>query len=216
MALSVAEKILKDSASWEQIKRQFSNEEQKVFVKHWEEIYNQFKGDILATEQLNIIDMIKMDLLANRILESAQSCKQSIKNLEELIAVQMEKPEKQRDARTIEGAESSIIANREAVSSLDRQYLNILDKKDTYMKSIKGNREQRIKDIRDSKQNMMDWIKLMITSPEKRHAAGVAAEKMRLAFEKERTRLSELNTYADGELDRPILDSTSVQPEDSN
>lgn len=216
MTLSVAEKILKDSASWEQIKRQFSNEEQKVFTKHWEEIYNQFKGDILATEQMQIIDTIKLDILANRILESAQSCKQSNKNLEELIAIQMEKPEKQRDARTIEGAESTIACNRETINSLDKQYLSILDRKDAAMKAIKGGRSQRLQAINDSKTNLMDWIKLMITSPEKRAQAGIAAEKMRLAFERERERLSGLHTYADGELDRPILDETSVQPEDSN
>jgi len=216
MAIDPSEKNLKESAFWDQIKRQFSNDEQKVFLQHWKSVISQFKSDILPTEEIQIVDMLKIEILANRILESAQSCKQSTKNLEEMIANQMDKPEKQRDARTIEGAESSIVANREAVSSLDRQYLAFIDKKNDALKNLRGQRDQRFKEVQNSKTNLMDWIKLMITSPEKRAQAGIAAEKMRLAFERERERLSGLHTYADGELDRPILDETSVQPEDSN
>ena len=210
-----AEKSLKSSVMWEQIKRQFSIVEQRIFVEHWKGLVGQFRGDIVATEYLQIAEMIKLELLANRCLEAQQSCKSSINNLENIIQTQMDKPEDQRDSRLLGGAEADIIQNRTAILAMNKDYLAIVDKKENMLKSLKGTREQRVKAIENSKSNMIDWFKILISDESVRKSIGIEAAKMRLAIEKERERLSGLHQFLDGEIDRCILDSDSVTPEDS-
>lgn len=209
-----SERLLKESVYWEQIKRQLSPEEQKVFVEHWKEIIKQFKNDVFYTEYIQIIDVIKLELLANRILEEQQACRTSIKNLETLIENQMQKTPKERDENIIATCESSIVANRNVAKAVDKQYLDILNEKKSYMNGLKATREQRIKMVENGKVNFQDWMKAIITSPELRHDVGIAAEKMRIAMEEERKKLSEYYTFLDNEVDRPLLNSDTVTEED--
>lgn len=201
---------------WEQIKRQFSIVEQRIFVEHWKGLVGQFRGDIVATEYLQIAEMIKLELLANRCLEAQQSCKSSINNLENIIQTQMDKPEDMRDSRLLGGAEADIIQNRTAILAMNKDYLAIVDKKENMLKSLKGTREQRVKAIENSKSNILDWFKAVVLNNDMRIKIGYEMEKMRIAVESERAKLTELREFADKEVDRCILDSNSVKSDDSN
>jgi len=211
-----AEKTLKASVMWEQIRRQFSVVEQKIFIEHWKGLVGQFHGDIVATEYLQIAEMIKLELLANRCLEAQQGCKASIDNLENIVQTQMDKPEDQRDSRLMSGAEADIIQNRTAILAMNKDYLAIVDKKENMLKSLKGTREQRVKAIENSKSNILDWFKAVVLNNDMRIKIGYEMEKMRIAVESERAKLTELREFADKEIDRCILDSNSVKPDDSN
>lgn len=209
------EKELKGKAEWEQIKRQFTSPEQTVFVEHWIGLVKQFRGDIQKSEYMQITELIKLELLANRCLEEQKSCQTTVEQLEEMKNREIEKPKDQRDLRLIDGIESNLIANRQGIVSSKKEYLNTIEKKDTLFKALKATREQRYKLKEDSKTSFFDWIRLMIESKDKRKQVGLEMEKMRLAIEQERDRLGGLHKYEDGEICRPILDSDTVTEEDS-
>lgn len=204
------EKKLKSLAIWEQIKRQFSSSEQKVFIEHWCGLINQFHGDVVHAEYLQITELIKLELLANRVLEGQQGCQHSIDNLERLIQSQMDKDEDQRDHRLLEGYESSIIANREAIGSMRINYLNLVEKKEKALNGLKATRQQRYQAIENSKSSMLDWYKLLISNDDVRKRIGIEGAKVRLAIEQERERLSVYHLYMDNESDLPILNSETV------
>lgn len=209
------EKKLKSSAIWEQIKSQFSFPEQKVFIEHWKGLVDQFHGDVVHAEYLQITELIKLELLANRVLQEQQGCTTSIENIIRLIQSQMDKDEDQRDHRLLEGYESTIVSNRSALISLKSAYLNIVEKKEKALNGLKATRQQRFQAIENSKSNILDWFKLLITDESIRKSIGIEGAKMRVAIEQERVRLSELHQFMDQEVDRCILDSDNVTIEDS-
>ena len=79
------------------------------------------------------------------------------------------------------------------------------------LKDLKGTREQRIKAIEDSKQTFASLVKQIATDKSFRTKIGVDMEKMRLAMEKEKARLSEFHTYEDGQVDQPFLTPDTVK-----
>lgn len=208
------EKELRDLPEWEQVKRQFSPLEQRVFMEHWVGLVKQFKGDIVKSEYMEIVEAIKLELLANRCLEDQISCKASIENLEQVIQSQMDLNKDARNYQLIEGAESKIVSNRQAIASSRREYLSLVEQKDKIFKSLKMTREQRYKLREDSKTSFMDWCRVMIEDKERRKQVGIDMEKMRLSVEQERKRLSKNHVYMDGEIDKAILDSDTIMLED--
>jgi hypothetical protein len=85
------------------------------------------------------------------------------------------------------------------------------------LKDLKGTREQRIKAIEDSKQTFASLVKQIATDGDFRTRIGLDMEKMRLAAEKEKERLSEYHEYEDGTVDQPFLTpETLLRNEDIN
>src|SRR6056300_710960 len=55
---------------WVEIKNQFTDDELKLFRYHWARIISQFRDDVIPTEELQVVDLIKMEILMNRALKS--------------------------------------------------------------------------------------------------------------------------------------------------
>ena len=64
----VAEYSLENRAYWPQIISQFTEQELKIFKYHWSEIMAQFKNDVFSTEEMQVVDACKLELLMNRNL----------------------------------------------------------------------------------------------------------------------------------------------------
>jgi hypothetical protein len=197
---------------WHELIKQFDEEELKLFEYHWEKVISQFQQDILHTEELQVLDMIKMEILANRSLSNQSQIKQQIDTLrQEIMTLKLSKD---KDYDKIESREAQIAALYSTYETLGKDYSNLLKEKSNIFKALKVTREQRYKQIENSKESLIDWIKNIIENKEKRHEAGVHMEKMRLATKEEYIRLSEYHTYADGTVEKPILNSETVFDED--
>jgi len=79
------------------------------------------------------------------------------------------------------------------------------------LKDLKATREQRIKRLEDSKQTFIGWVRNLMSNPEARRQMGNDMEKMRLAMEVEKERLSEYHQYEDGKIDQPFLTPDTVK-----
>jgi len=197
---------------WSELVRQFDEEELKLFEYHWKRVIEQFHDDILHTEELQVLDMIKMEILANRSLSNQSQIKRQIDELrEEIITLKLSST---RDSDEINLKEAQVAALYSTYETLGKDYGNLLKEKSNIFKTLKATREQRYKQIENSKETIIDWVKNIIENKDKRNAAGIEMEKMRLATVAEFFRLSEYHTFADGIVEKPILNSKTVFDEE--
>jgi hypothetical protein len=196
---------IKKSKYWDELCTQFDARELESFQHHWQNIVKQFRDDIFHTEELQIMDMIKLELLMNRILTQQTDIKNKIKTMEEVIHTEKTYDIGVRDLDLIRNYEIQIASLYAATESISKEYREILKQKNDIFKGLKATREQRIKQVESSKSSMIEWYKELINNPKLRQEIGAYIEKARIATNVEYERLTDFHTYADGSVDRPLL-----------
>ena len=196
---------LKGRSYYKELKNQFNEDELEMFEYHFKKMWSQFKDDVFHTEEMQIIDTIKLELLMNRILKSQQDNQNLILHYERELQVEKAVDKDQRDVDVIMNLERSIAVTRASQETLSKDYKDLQSRKATMLKDLKGTREQRIKQIEDSKQTFASLIKQIVTDPTTRTKMGIDMEKMRLAAEAEKERLAQYHKYEDGIIDQPFL-----------
>ena len=76
---------------------------------------------------------------------------------------------------------------------------------------MKATREQRVKRLEDSKQSFTSWLAFLVTNPDVARGYGTEMEKMRLAMDKQKERLSQYHKYQDDIVDQPFLTPDTVK-----
>ena len=99
------------------------------------------------------------------------------------------------------------------IETLSKDYKDLQSRKATMLKDLKGTREQRVRAIEDSKFTFASLVKKIATDPQYRNELGIEMEKMRLAMENEKERLSEYMSFNDGQVDQPFLTSETAKEE---
>lgn len=195
---------------WKHISQQLTPDEQETFLYHWREIINQFKADITHTERMQIIDIVRTEVLINRALKR-------------LYEVQCKIEDNDKQLKQLEFAESKdidkIVRLKEvqsnmltSVAAMQKEHQSLTERKQSILRDIKGTRDQRKKRIEDdSKATLKDWVITMIQNPDVRRDLGIEIEKFRHAVNVEYERLSDYIEYADGKVEQPVLNSDSVK-----
>ena len=196
---------LKEKPYYRELSGQFSSEELEMFEFHFKKMWSQFKDDVFHTEEMQIIDTIKLEILMNRILKSQRDNQQEIILAERLVRDEKARDKDQRDMDLVINLERQVAIMRASQETLSKDYKDLQARKATMLKDLKGTREQRVKAIEDSKLTFASLVKKIATDPQFRNKIGVDMEKMRLAMENEKERLSEYMQYNDGQVDQPFL-----------
>ena len=201
---------LEDRPYWIELKSQFTDEELELFKYHWSRMVAQFKNDVLPTEEVQIIDTIKLDLLMNRCLKGNKENLEQINTYDTMIKDERAQDKDQQDMDYIINLERQVASLRASQESLNKDYRELQAKKSSMLKEMKGTREQRIKRLEDSKLSFTAWVGTLMQDPSLMKKYGIEMEKMKLAMENERTRLSALHKYEDGTVDQPFLTPDTV------
>lgn len=212
--LSVEEEVafeLEDRPYWKELESQFTFEELELFKYHWTRIIAQFKDDVFPTEELQVVDVIKLEILMNRCLKSNKDNISEMSIIEKLIRDERALDKDQRDQDYLMNLERQMAALRASQESLNRDYRELQTKKAAILREMKGTREQRIKRLEDSKQSFTSWVANLMQNPETMKQYGIEMEKMRMAMKKEEERLSAFHKYEDGQIDQPFLTPDTVQ-----
>jgi hypothetical protein len=205
---------LKAKPYYRELNQQFSADELELFEFHFKKMWSQFKDDVFHTEEMQIIDTIKLELLMNRILKSQQEGQELVRTYERLVQEEKAVDKDQRDMDYIMNLERQVAVLRASQETLSKDYKDLQTRKATMLKDLKGTREQRIKAIEDSRQTFAALVTQIATDEEFRIKIGKDMEKMRLAMDHEKERLSEYHTYRDGTVDQPFLTpDTTLQKE---
>lgn len=206
-----AEYDIKSRPYWKELKAQFSDDELELFLYHWKQIIAQFRKDVLATEELQIVDTIKLEVLMNRALREQQESMERVRALDAEIELEKTRDSDQQDKEMIFNLERQIASLRAAKESLSREFKDLQTKKAAMYKDLKATREQRIEKLESNKQTLSSLVNKILRNPDFYEQEGKALEKMRLAMEKEKERLSDYHEYADGTVDQPFLTPETIK-----
>lgn len=205
-----AEYDIQGSPIWKELEHQFNEEELKLFMFHWRRIIGQFKDDVFPTEEMQVVDTIKLELLMSRVLKSQRESTKSIDSLEKRKFEEEQKPVGERDLSMLDSVSRQLAFHRAALETLSDEYSELLNRKSGMLKDLRATRSERIKKIEESKQTFVGWIVELMRNPKLRTELGSRMEKMRIAVDLEKVRLMAPHKYADGMEDLPILNSESI------
>lgn len=194
---------------WAELQQQFSDDELRMFIYHWTRIIGQFKDDTLPTEELQVIEYIKLELLANRALKEINENAKKIKELKIELA---NHPPFSKESQSIE---QQIGQYTIASSSLDSVNRDILVQKMKLFQELKSTRADRIKSIESSKESMIGWMRELTKNTKMKKELGEYMEKMRIAIDLEKVRLMQNYKYLDGEVEAPLLNSETIELEEN-
>lgn len=209
-----AEYDIKSRPYWKELKMQFSEEELELFLYHWSEIIAQFRKDVLSTEEMQIVDTVKLEILMNRALREQQQSMERVRILNSDLEEERARDTDQQDRELIYNIERQIASLMAAKESLSREFKDLQKKKADMLKDLKATREQRIQKLENSKSTMAELINKILRDPEFFEEQGKELEKMRLAMEYEKHRLGDYHTYEDGSIDRPLLTPETINFEE--
>ena len=206
-----AEYDIQKSPVWKDLKQQFSPDELEMFLFHWGRIISQFRDDVYPTEEMQVIDTIKLEILMNRAVTQQHTVMKDIEALETLLLV--ERGNVEVDHAEVGNLERQIGVLRAAQESLNKDYQDMLKEKNKILKEMKATRDARIKHLESNKHNFVNFIRQIVEDRAMRTRLGRDMEKMRLATQVEFERLSEWHQYDDKEVDQPILTPDNVLDE---
>jgi hypothetical protein len=205
---------VREEEFWPILKTQFSEDELGMFEYYWDNINSQFDHDILPTEKLQVIDVIRYEILMSRNLKQAHDFTKTMSNLQ----YQLEQEKKQefidQNRDLIIKIETQITAMGMGQIQLTKEVRELQEKKEKILTSLRATRGDRIKRIENKKENFFSWLEQIIENPEKRKEMGIAMEKMRLSIIDETIRLTAYHKYINGEIDRPLLTAETVIEDD--
>ena len=196
---------LRSRPYWSDLVEQFSERELEMFTYHWGRIIGQFRDDVLPTEELQVIDAIKLEILMNRALKEQNKTMKDIEHMEDIVKAEKDKHTADQDRDYVMNLERQLAIYRASIETLSKDYKELGTKKSGMLKDLKATREQRVKRLEDSKQSFMGWIKHIMETPDFRNELGKSMEKMRIASEAKRAQLSAYHSYEDGTIDQPFL-----------
>ena len=196
-----------------ELKRQFSDAEIIFFEHNWIDFYKQFNEDVTHTEEMQILEVIRTEILINRSMEDRQQIMEQIDVITNLIDDEMEKPEELQDVGAIAMFQTQLGALIGSKSSYINEHEKLLTKKERYLKDLKGTREQRKRVADDAKTNFSLWMRQLDTL-EAKEREGYDMEVQAIAADKARERLADFHEYEDGEVDQPLLNTDTVMDEE--
>ena len=206
-----AEYDIQKSPVWSDLTKQFSAEELQMFLYHWGRIISQFRDDVYPTEEMQVVDTIKLEILMNRAVTQQQQVMVTIGELE--VVLLAERALDDSDQMEINNLERQIGVLRAAQESLNKDYQDMLKQKNGILKEMKATRDARIKHLESNKHNFLTFMRQIVEDRGMRTRIGRDMEKMRLATEVEYRRLSEYHEFEDGEVDQPWLTPENVLDE---
>jgi len=197
---------LVDKPYWPVLQQQFTPEELTAMIYEWDRISEQFHHDVLPTEEMQIIDAIKLELLMNRNLTEQRQATLTIQNCEqELLGTKDE-----GDKAVIFNLEKQVAVMRAAQGALSKEYRELQDKKNKMLEALKATRAARVQAIEGSKQSFRQWMSTIVNNGELRRELGLRMEKMRLSAVDEKVRLAAYHKYEDGQVDQPLFTPETI------
>jgi hypothetical protein len=196
---------------WSEIERQFDEVggELEYFEDTWIGLIKQFREDVLPAEELQIKQFITIDILINRSMKERKRHISETEKLQKQVDKEYEKPETERDIPKLANLETQLSFARNSIASYTNEYTKLLNEQQKISKDLKATREQRIKRIEDGKSSWVGLIR-MLEDEAIREKEGREMEILSLATDKAKQKLYEYHEYANGKVDRPILNDQSA------
>lgn len=205
---------LRSTMEWKRMQDEFNLEELEYFEYRYAKLMTQFQSNITPSEETQLHTMIKYEILMSRNLRDQQKSSSAIKRIEKGLKATYDK---YRDVSEMNDNEKLWTSNQENIlaslraseKSNTNEYKVLQTQHSSIMKELKATRDQRLTKVENIKQSFLGLIRAM-AEEETQRRAGRHMELVKLATEKEKSRLSEYYEYADKTVDQPLLTSETV------
>ena len=202
---------------WGELQKQFTEEELVLFEDYWTRYLDQFSGDILYTEEGQLVDCIRYDILINRNLKDQADTIQQVDRFQKMVQEQLKLPV--IDVERITKLEEQLLAARLASQARTNEHVKLQSEKNKLLSELKATRDKRITRNIDEKVNIFQLIK-QLNDAKVRDKEARQGGLYNMAMRKEEERLSAPFMYDDNIVDLPILSADTIdrqneQSEDS-
>lgn len=205
---------LKQRPFWADLKVQFTPKELDLIVYHWVQLIQQFKGDVLASEEFQILDLIKLQIMISRNLYDKAMASQLIDKTNKLVNDIFDKARGREltdeETKNIAHLQANLNAAQASQNQRTAEHMKLIEKTQLLFKDLKATREKRFDKIEKAGTNFFAWMKAMddvVKREEEGHELMLVQESTKKAIKQ----LSELHTYVTGEVDQPFLTPDTVQ-----
>lgn len=202
---------LTNTMYYQNLKDQFTKEEIDFYLEEWSSLCVQFE-DIVATEKRQIDELIKAEIMGNRILRNVKITEEQINMLIEEVellrkANDMEDDEQaqERDIQLMNmirtfAAQSQIMSN---------DYQKNVSLKNNLLSELNARRRDRVDQITKRGTTFLGLVE-SLRDREVRENQGRHMELVRMAKEKKRSEWRNPITFADGTQDCVLMDEHSI------
>lgn len=205
---------LRNSEAWKRLDHEFTPEELKYFEERYVEMLSQFKGDVLATENVQIMQVIRFEILQSRNLYQRREINTDIDNLKTIqrsLSQQYPDPKKMTTEvrEQLMKLETAINVARGNEAAKSTEYAKLQERHDKLTQSLKGTRDQRLEKI---EKEGIDFVSILkqLSKKDIQDREGRHNELMKLGTQKEYERLGRPHKFQDGNIDSPILSVDTV------
>tara|TARA_R110002020_G_scaffold106532_2_gene247938 strand:+ start:755 stop:1582 length:828 start_codon:yes stop_codon:yes gene_type:complete len=198
---------------WPEVNRQFTPGEIDYFVAIWIQLIQQFREDVLPTEELQIKQLITTEILMNRCMVERKRNLEEVERLDSILIEEYARPLGERNTDRIMNLEQQMSLVRGAQSTHTTEYTKLSKEYKDLAKDLKATRDQRLQRIEDGKTSWIGLIR-MLEDEIMREREGLDMEIMSASADKSLQELGEYHTYDDGTVDRPMLTPEIVLEKD--
>lgn len=203
----------KISSEWQILKSQFDKKELSFFFKKYNKFVAQFDNQVTASEEMQIIDLLRFQILMNRVMRLMKQNKFDIARINK----QIKDFHFQHKGQDLTDAELDYIARLEELlagakasqSAKIAELTKLNLEARALTKDLKATRDQRLEKVEAASKDFMGLIKAL-EEREFREQEGRQLELVKKATDNESKKLREEIKYSDGEWDSPILDEKTV------
>ena len=221
------------------LKEQLTDEEFNFAIQVYNSMMEQFGNDILYSEEIQLIEYCVVTCLLNRALSKEKTLNYQIQEQRILRAELQKKKDEVLNSESSSGQDGDDDDDEKEGEKYDQEdyyldkieqidmriselqsdlrdtkkdQINFIDRKEKITVAIHGSREQRAKELINTKQNFSDLITTMRKNGAFRKAIGLEIEKMRLGIKEEYIRLTSApRVYINNEEDYPILNTEVIE-----
>jgi hypothetical protein len=204
---------LTNSLYYNNLKEQFEKDEIDFYLEEWASLCVQFE-DIVATEKRQIDELIKAEIMGNRILRNVKITEEEIENMIKEVqawraAHDMENDEEAQDR---DNALMSMIRSMSAQShAMSSDYQKNVDLKNRLLNELNARRRDRVDQLKKSGTTFLSLVE-SLRERETREQQGRHIELVRLAKEKKRADWRQPTKFPDGTDDCVLMDEESILP----
>lgn len=206
------------SPHFDELNNILTDREMDLAHKIYTELMKQFGGDILPSEEIQVIDFCIVSAMLNRSLAREKEINRIMGDqlaLRDMLEKQKESIEEEEDQDDwydkIEQVDMRVQNLSDELKEVKKNQVAFFIQKKDATKNMNASRDQRKDEISKANENWSDFVYFLKKNPDFRKNLGYELESMRLGMKEEYIRLTQIHEYADGELDNPILNSDVVE-----
>ncbi len=207
---------LKKSSYWRQLKEAFDENELVAIEDEYVKLVQQFREDIVASEEIQLLDLIKLGILQQRNLKGKQNIITNMQRYQKMVDDILGKADGNFSAVTPDSQQQIMEINKNiqacmgAESARTAEFNELQKQKNVLFDKVMGSRDQRVTEILNSKITFAGLIKELVNR-DKQIEESRFLELGKMAVEKEYKRLMQPYKYADETIDNPIICADVVE-----